>query len=531
MKRRTTMCWIIVILMIVSMMAAGCASPAPENPEGTTEGEPVSELREEKVLVMGYERDAETLDHIKTAWYSDALIYMFDRLVTRDYDFNYRPGLASSWDVSEDGLTWTFHLLDGVTFHNGEPLTATDVKWTFDTILDPDTASPFAGDLGAIEEINIIDDLTIDFVLKYPFPNLLFNLSNTAAGIAWHGIYDEYGDDYGALYVVGTGPYIFDEWVRGDKIVLVKNEDYNWGPEWMSNRGPSLIDKVVLRTIPEENSRLMELDTGGIHILRNISPATYEQIKDKNNIEVVRFAATRLGYLAYATDKEPFTDVRVRRAINHAVDRESIAQFVFRGLAVAAYGYLPPALTSEYYADSQRDGYEYDLDKAKSLLTEAGYENGLTMELSADNSSESTRLAEVLQAQLGEAGIDVQIRLFDSASYTDYLREGNQELFIRLYSWPNADILDWFLLSSQAPFPNHSRWIDETTDELITSAAQMPTWDERSAGYHEVQKHLIEQAVWCPIYVPETLIAVREEVTGFKFHPWMIQINDGFDLE
>jgi peptide/nickel transport system substrate-binding protein len=137
----------------------------------------------------------------------------------------------------------------------------------------------------------------------------------------------------------------------------------------------------------------------------------------------------------------------------------------------------------------------------------------------------------VLQAQLGEAGINVEIRLFDSASYADHLREGSQELFIRLYSWPNADILDWFLLSSQAPYPNHSRWVDATTDELITSAAQMPTWDERSAGYHEVQKHLIEQAVWCPIYVPETLIAVREEVKGFKFHPWMMQINDGFDLE
>lgn len=508
-------------VFILSIAAAGCTTPDDTDPGGDDP---------EKVLVMGYERDAETLDHIKTAWYSDALIYMFDRLVTRDYDFNYEPGLAKSWDTSPDGLTWTFHLREGVKFHNGEPLTADDVKWTFDTIMDPDTASPFAGDLGAIEAVNVKDELTVDFVLKYPFPNLLFNLSNTAAGIAWKGIYDEYGDEYGSKYVVGTGPYMLEEWVIGDKIVLAKNPDYNWGPEWMSNQGPALIDKVILRTIPEETSRLMELDTGGIHILRNITPSIYEQVKDKDDIEVVRGAATRLGYLAYATDKEPFTDVRIRQAINHAVDRDSIVQYVFRGLAEAAYGYLPPALTSEYYADSKKDGYEYDVDKAKALLSDAGFADGLKLELSADNSTESTRLAEVLQAQLGEVGIEVEIRLFDSASYADHLKEGKQELFIRLYSWPNADILDWFLLSTQAPWPNHSRWQDAKTDELINRAATLPTWDERAEGYKDVQKHLIEQAVWCPIYVPETLIAVRKEVKGFKFHPWMMQINDGFDL-
>lgn len=523
MSNRKGLIWMLMVVLILSIAAVGCTTPADPDP-GPGGDDP------EKVLVMGYERDAETLDHIKTAWYSDALIYMFDRLVTRDYDFNYEPGLAKSWDTSADGLTWTFHLQEGVKFHNGEPLTATDVKWTFDTIMNPDTASPFAGDLGAIAEINVKDELTVDFVLKYPFPNLLFNLSNTAAGITWQGIYDEYGDDYGAKHVVGTGPFMFDEWVRGDKIVLVKNPDYNWGPAWMSNQGPALIDKVILRTIPEETSRLMELDTGGIHILRNITPSIYEQVKDKSDIEVVRGAATRLGYLAYATDKAPFTDVRIRQAINHAVDRDSIVEFVFRGLAEAAYGYLPPALTSEYYADSKKDGYEYDVDKAKELLADAGFADGLKLELAADNSTESTRLAEVLQAQLGEVGIEVEIRLFDSASYADHLKEGKQELFIRLYSWPNADILDWFLLSTQAPWPNHSRWQDAKTDELITRAAQLPTWDERAQGYQDVQKHLIEQAVWCPIYVPETLIAVRSEVKGFKFHPWMIQINDGFDL-
>ena len=119
-------------------------------------------------------------------------IYLHDRLISRDYDFRYRPGLATGWDVSEDGLIWVLHLRKGVTFHDGTPFTAKDVKWTIDTIKDPKTASPYAGDLKAIDEVKIIDDHTVQMELKYPFPNLLFNLSNTASGIQKAGCYEEY---------------------------------------------------------------------------------------------------------------------------------------------------------------------------------------------------------------------------------------------------------------------------------------------------------------------------------------------------
>lgn len=525
MKRGRLLTLIVVACLVAGLITAGCSKP-PAGDDASNQPE-----AQEKVLVLGYDRDAETLNHIKTSWYSDALIYIYDRLVSRDYNFNYKSGLAESWDTSEDGLTWTFHLREGVKFHDGKPLTAEDVKFTIDTIKDPDTASPFAGDIAAIKEVVVKDDLTVDIILEYPFPNLLFNLSNTAAGIVSKDAYQQYGDEYGSKYVVGTGPYIFQEWVKGDKIVLAKNPEYNWGPEWMSNTGPALIDKIVLRTIPEENARLMELETGGVHILRNVPAAFVEKLESNAEIDIVAGSATKLGYLAYACDKKPFTDVRVRRAINHAINREEIIEYVFRSVGQPAYGYLPPALQDEYYADSEKDGYKYDPDKAKELLAGAGFAGGLKLILSSDNSTENSRLAQVLQNQLKQVGIDVEIQLYDSSSYTAMLQEGKQELFIRLYSWPNADILDWFLLSSQFPYPNHSRWVDDTTDELLTRAARMATWEERAEEYKKAQKHLIEQAVWCPIYIPDNLIAVREEVKNFKYHPWMLQFNDGFDLE
>lgn len=514
---RVLSCKFAIILAVV-LALSGCGQQAEEAPK-------------KKVLVLAYERDAETLDHIKAGVYSDALVYIFDRLVTRDYQFNYKPGLAEKWETSPDGLKWTFYLKKGVKFHDGKPLTAHDVKWTIDKIIDPKTGSPAKSDFKAVKKVNVKDDHTVEIVLHHPFPNLLFVLSNTAAGIASKEAYEKYGNEYGSKYVIGTGPYKLKEWKKGDRLVLVKNPYYKWGPDWMENNGAPIIDEIVMRMIPEETSRMMELEAGNVHITRDVSATMLQKLKQSSEVKILTSESTRLGYLAYATDKKPFTDVRVRRAINHAINKEEIIKYVFRGTAKPAYGYLPPILKDEYYPDSEKIGYEYNPEKAKQLLKEAGYGNGLKLKLAAENTSEFRKLAEVLQNQLKQVGIEVDIQLYDSSSYTAMLKEGKQELFLRVYSWPNADILDWFLLSGQFPYPNHSRWKDAKTDEMIMKASRSLTWEERAAGYHEVQKHLIRQAVWAPIYIPNKDIAVRKEVKNFKPHPWLPQLNDGVDLE
>ena len=520
-----------VVIFTVCFMAVGlaaCAGSGVEEENDAGDGNEVEQSGDKKSLVVAYEMDYESLDHIRTAQYSDALILILDRLVSRDYDFVYQPGLAKEWEISDDLLTWTFHLKEGVTFHNGDAFTAEDVKWTFDSILDPDFGSPAAGDFGAIKEVNVIDEHTVDIVLEHAFPNLLFVISSTVAGIGNQNAYEEYGDEYGSKYVVGTGPYMFKEWVRGDKIVLERNPDYDWGPEWA---GDATIEEIVMRTIPEETSRIMEIEAGNVHIIRDTSATIIERLRESDLVDIYDGDSPRLGYLAYATDKEPFTDVRVRRAINHAINKEEIVEYIFRENAVVAHGYIPPMLTDEYYQGSEEDGYEFSVEKAKSLLEEAGYGDGLTLQLAAENNSEMTRFAQILQSQLGEVGIEAEIQLYDSSSYVDMLREGEQELFLRVYNWQNADILDWFLESSQFPFPNHSRWIDEKTDELINTARSAASWEERAVGYHEVQKHLIDQAVWTPVFHPTRSVAVRKDVLNFKFHPWQTQFQDGLDLE
>lgn len=522
---------LLAAIMLMTVLLSACAGGGGTTTETTgTTGTTTETSGGEKTLIIGYERDAETLNHLKTGWYSDALIYMHDRLVSRDYDFAYQPGLAKSWETSEDGLVWTFHLRDDVTFHNGEKFTAQDPKWTIDMIMDPETASPTASDYATFKEVNVVDDYTLEIVLSEPFPNILFVLSNTASGVINQKAYEEAGDEYGVSTVIGTGPYMFESWTQGDEIVLVKNPDYNWGPEWMGNQGPSTVDKLILKTIPEENTRFMELLAGNIQVLRDVPPSFLDRVEGNEDVKIEQVPATQLIYLAYPTDTEPFTDVRVRQAINHAINKEEIITYIYRGIGTVAEGYLPPSLSEEYFAGSADINYDFDPEASKRLLAEAGYPNGLTFKLAAENSTEYSRLAEVLQNQLSVVGITVDIQLYDSSSYTAMLRNQEQELFLRKYSWPNADILDYFLLSTQIPFPNHSRWNDPETDTMIKAAATSPTWDDRSAGYHEVQKHLIEQAVWAPIYIPERLTAVRGEVQNLKIHPWAIFYNDGVDI-
>lgn len=530
--------WLTLALTLLSLLIlTACVSQPPEDAtgdSGTTESTDADNQASADgggTLVIAYDRDAETLDHIKTSDYHNALVYIFDRLVIRDQDFNFHPSLAKEWEVSDDGLTWTFYLKENVKFHDGSELTAHDVKWTFDTIKDPEVGSPAMNDFEPIKEVIAEDDHTVVIKLENPYPNLLFRLSNTVAGIMSKDAYEKYGDEYGTKYVIGTGPFKLKEWVQGDKIVLEKNEEYDWGPDFMENNGKPQLDEIVMKIIPEENLRLMELEVGNVHIVRDLTPTMIDSIKDNEDIEIFTGGAPRLGYLAYATDKEPFNDVRVRRAINHAINKQEIVDHVFRGYAEVAHGYLPPVLTEEYYPDSEKISYEYDVEKAKELLKEAGYEDGLKFTLAAENASNYGRIAEVLQAQLKEVGIETKIQMYESSSYTDMLKDGQQELFLRMYGWQNADILDWFLNSKQFPYPNHSRWQDEKTDQMIQEAESMPTWEERVEKYHELQKYLIEQAVWAPIYIPSNSVAVRKEVENFKYDPIAPKYQDGVRMK
>lgn len=516
----------IIALVLSGLVAAGCGGkPASQPAQPAQAGQPQAKKTD---LVIGIDKDTDTFDSFQTSWTTNAMYQVSSQLVEYDQNMQYIPGLAESWETSKDGLTWTFHLKKGVKFHDGTPLNSKAVKFFFETVLDKEIASPSAEDYVFGSSVETPDDYTVVIKLEKPYPNLLFKMASTYMAIVPPEAYKKMGPKgdktWGTKTFIGTGPFKLKEWVPNSKTVLERNPDFNWAPKTAKNQGPSPIQSITYKVIPDAATQVAELRAGGIDMLLDVPVEQVAQVKQIPNVQVLEVPAFGLGYLAMATDKAPLNNVKIRQAINHALNREALVKTVFLGVGTPAYGYLPPLLP-EALAD--KEAHKYDVALAKKLVQESGVATPIKLTLATDNKTSHVRMAEAVQAQLKEIGIEASIEQMDNGAYVDYLKAGKQELFIREYSWPGADILQWFLDKGNFPYPNHSRWQDDKTTQLMADAETAPSLDTRAQKYKEVQKHLIEQAVWAPIWYPQRVEAIRtDRVQGYVMNPAAVQLFD-----
>jgi peptide/nickel transport system substrate-binding protein len=226
------------------------------------------------------------MDHLTSGTTFAAQMLIFDTLVARGPDGDYHGLLAKSWVISDDNLTWTFTLRDDVKFHDGTPFNAAAAKWFFDKARDPNGQHAFSSSYTSVKEILAPDDTTLIFKLSNPWPNLLFTVSNSFSGLISPTAYEKYGKDYGTKYAVGTGPFILEEWVPQEKTVVKRNPDYNWGPDYLQNKGAPHIDEVIFKFFPEATTRVAELETGGIDILTGVPTADLPRIKDSGKFDI-----------------------------------------------------------------------------------------------------------------------------------------------------------------------------------------------------------------------------------------------------
>ncbi|HHY94084.1 MAG TPA: ABC transporter substrate-binding protein, partial [Firmicutes bacterium] len=274
--------WPVVLLLGLALLLGGCGGKT--EPQATPESKPVPDT-----IVVALAREGESLDHIKTSWTTDAHYTVMDRLVERDFNLKYVPHLAESWTSSPDGKVWTFKLRKDVKFHDGTPFNAAAVKWFFEALIDPANASPSASDYAFIDKIETPDEYTVEFRLKDPYPNILFKLSTTYAGIISPEAYKKYGPggtkEYGTKQMVGTGLYVFKEWVPGDHLLVTANPDYRWGPEFVKNKDAAHIKNIRYRIIPDAATRLMEFEAGNVDLLLEVAPQDVERVKSIPNVE------------------------------------------------------------------------------------------------------------------------------------------------------------------------------------------------------------------------------------------------------
>ena len=314
---------------------AASAAPKPTTaPAASGAGKPGGQIR----YAMNNEPDS--LDPAKTAQASafNVMMNLYDTLIWQDpVDLKYKAGLAESWESSPDGLTHTFKLRKGVKFHDGTPLNAEAVKANFDRIVDPATKSPQAASkLAAYQSTTVVDELTAKITLKTQFAAFYDALSQTWLAIASPTAQKKFGDDYGRN-PVGTGPYMFKEWVAKDRIVVVKNPDYNWGPPFWNHAGPAYLDQITFVGISENGARLTAFESGEIQVMETVPEGDFDRLKKSGKYQMVVARTPGSPMTIFMnTEKTPFNDINVRKAIMHGLNRTELINAAFFGLYTPA---------------------------------------------------------------------------------------------------------------------------------------------------------------------------------------------------
>ena len=481
-------------------------------------------------MINARENGFPTYNPIKGTKLNVANNLIFDRMVVQDADQSFHGQLATSWESSPDGMSWTFKLRKGVKFHDGEPFNAKVIEWWLPKFKGTENAYMTE----AIDKVVIVDDHTVKFVMKNPDPSLPLNMATSFMGIPSPKSYEALGDKFGVTAAVGSGPFKLASFTVGQQTKLVRNDDYRWASDLSKNQGPAKIKNLTLREINEESTAFLELKTGGVDALLSVPTDFLPKIQAEKSMKVVLLPGTEVIYMPINTSVEPFTDIKVREAVALAVNQKEIMTSLFGGMGAVANNFLISSLQESKI--NPKLNISYNPERAKKLLDEAGWAMGaggirakggvpLTVKLWTQNATQFKRVTEVVQAQLKAIGVNAEITVQDAASINAmYKKKTDHQLAVRSYDYVNADILDWFFSGTRLGYPNVSMWNDPKAEELNAKAMKASrTWDERVANFKAYHEYVLSQFVFAPIYQPsqsfaysQTRLKMPDTIHGIK---------------
>nr|WP_232336788.1 ABC transporter substrate-binding protein [Planococcus lenghuensis] len=524
--------WSLVLMMLFALttILAACSSGEEDVAEGD-EGEAVEEEVQD-TLIFGRGGDSVTLDPIGATDGESFKVTknIFETLVNfGEQDTDVVPennGLAESWEISEDGLTYTFDLREGVLFHDGTEFDANAVVANFERWAagDADSApyysSMFGGYAGEpghiIESVTAVEDHVVEFKLTRPSAPFLKNLAMSPFGIASPTAFEELGEEFGNN-PVGTGPFQFVEWQRNDTVTVERFEDY-----WQE--GLPNLERIIFRAIPDNSARLNSLLSGEIDLADGINPADAATIADEPELQLWERPSMNIGYLGFTTTREPFDDPLVRQALSYAIDKQAIVDAFFEGYAETAKNPLPPVISG--YNDEIED-YTYNPEKAKELLAAAGYPDGFEMELWAmpvprPYMPDGQKVAEAIQANLADVGVTAEIVSFEWATYLEKAKNGEADAFLLGWTGDNGDadnflyvLLDQDNIGSN----NYTRYENQELHDILIEAQTETDEEARAELYRQAQEIIHEDAPMVPLAHSTPLIAGDADITGYTPHP------------
>jgi len=502
-----------VAFSTVGALAASGGGAAAQTPPG--------------VLVVAQIAEPKSLDPHAVTAVNDFRILMniYDGLVRyKSGTLEVEPALATEWTISEDGKTYTFTLRDGVTFHDGSPLTAEAVKFNFDRMLDEshpfhDTGPfPLSFFFSAIDTVEAPDEKTVVFNLKDPYAPFLSNLAYPTGLIVSPEAVKEHGKDFGR-HPSGTGPFKFAEWESNAKVVVEGNPDY-----W--DGAPSL-QAVVFRPITDANTRVAEMLSGGVDVMVEVPPDNVATFADDAGFKVYEQAGPHLWFLILNAKEGPMADKRVRQAVNYAIDKKALVDNVLQGTAEVASGPTPPAFAWAY--NEALEPYPYDPEKAKALLKEAGAEGAdLTFYVTEGGSGmlDPVAMGAAIQADLAKVGLNAKIETYEWNTFLGKVNpglEGKADMAEMAWMTNDPDTLPYLALRTGA-FPdeggfNSGYYSNPEVDTLLEEARRQTDQAKRAELYKKMQEIVYEDAPWAFIANWKQNAATNDRVEGFALQP------------
>lgn len=461
------------------------------------------------ILKLARAQDLSNLDPIvpgdnMTIW---ALLLMYDQLVRVTADGNdVEPALATDWTISEDKKTYVFNLRKDVKFHDGSVMTAADVKFSLDRARGE--GSSWSWIYTGIESVEVSGDNQVTIQTKTPYAPLLSSLALFSSSIVSEKAVKDQGKDFLSDKEFGTGPFKLANWQRGQKVELAKNPDY-----W--HAGKPYLDGVELVQVPEDTTRLFQLRAGDIDIASNVPFNAMAELQADPALTVMTPQVSRVDVININHTHEPFHDVKIRQAINYAVDKDLIIKTVLMGNGEMATSYLPKM---KYFND-QLEGYKYDLEKAKKLMAESSKPQGFKTKLLIASGDETDRqIAVIVKDQLAALGIDVEIQMMESGAAYEAVNQMNYDLATTYFS---TDIIDpdeltsFEVVSTGGTDAYHTGYKNPKVDELAEKARAELDEAKRKEMYLEIQKLVSEDATFLFLYYKPATYAVQNYVKGF----------------
>lgn len=481
----------LIFIMVFSFAACG-------NSEGG------SEVKD--TLVVGTSRDPGLLDPNQTNAQMVQAVnkQIYETLFERGDDGSIQCVLAESYEY-EDDCTVVIKLRQGVKFHNGEEMTAEDVLFSLERASTKGSSAPAVAAIN-FEKSEAVDTYTVRLISDEVYVPMLDYLEWPLTAIYSKKAYEEFDGDFSKC-AIGTGAYKLKEYVSGDRIEFEAFEDY-WGE-------PAHIQNVIMRIIPEASSRTMELETGSVDIIYEAAATDLERLSENEDVVVYRDVSMCTQYLLINTSHEPFDDVRVRQAMAYAIDRETAVKVAYNGTGVVSSGYCSSQVR-DFAADVTP--YEYNPEKAKELLAEAGYPNGFSATFHTDTGAERSALAENICNQLAQVGINLEIISMEPVAYQSMFPDNLHDMHLNGLTCTTGEgdkAFRWFT-SSHPSGHNFCFWGNEEYDEIIDKAVKTLDETERKALYAEAQALIKEDCIIIPMLDKEIISAARSNVKGFE---------------